>query len=74
MLESIEGRRGMVRFEAAVPAIEGMLGKPTVINNVGSFATVPMIIERGGEFFVTMSRQLAGTIPFELPATPNVQV
>jgi formate dehydrogenase iron-sulfur subunit len=67
MLESIEGRRGMVRFKPPVPAIEGLFGKPTVINNVVSFATVPTIIERGGEFFrdygVGNSR---GTIPFQL--------
>jgi formate dehydrogenase iron-sulfur subunit len=67
MLESIEGRRGMVRFKPPVPAIEGLFGKPTVINNVVSFATVPIIVERGGEFFreygVGKSR---GTMPFQL--------
>ncbi len=67
MLESIEGRRGMVRFKPPVPAIEGLFGKPTVINNVVSFATVPIIIERGGESFrdfgVGNSR---GTMPFQL--------
>jgi formate dehydrogenase iron-sulfur subunit len=67
MLESIEGRRGMVRFKPPVPAIEGLFGKPTVINNVVSFATVPIIIERGGEFFrdygVGNSR---GTMPLQL--------
>src|SRR5579862_5632807 len=40
MLESIEGRRGMVRFKPPVPAIEGLFGKPTVINNVVSFAKI----------------------------------
>jgi formate dehydrogenase iron-sulfur subunit len=67
MLESIEGRRGMVRFKPPVPAIEGLFGKPTVINNVVSFATVPIIIERGGESFrdfgVGNSR---GTMPLQL--------
>jgi len=67
MLESIEGRRGMVRFKPPVPALEGLFGKPTVINNVVSFATVPVIIERGAEFFrqygVGDSR---GTMPFQL--------
>jgi formate dehydrogenase iron-sulfur subunit len=67
MLESIEGRRGMVRFKPPVPALEGLFGKPTVINNVVSFATVPIIIERGAEFFrefgVGNSR---GTMPFQL--------
>jgi formate dehydrogenase iron-sulfur subunit len=67
MLESIEGRRGMVRFKPPIPAIEGLFGKPTLINNVVSFATVPIIIERGAEFFrgygASNSR---GTIPFQL--------
>src|SRR5271155_5575502 len=67
MLESIEGRRGMVRFKPPIPALEGLFGKPTLINNVVSFATVPIIVERGGEFFrdhgVGNSR---GTIPFQL--------
>jgi formate dehydrogenase iron-sulfur subunit len=67
MLESIEGRRGMVRFKPPIPAIEGLFGKPTLINNVVSFATVPIIVERGGEFFrehgVGNSR---GTMPFQL--------
>ncbi len=67
MLESIEGRRGMVRFKPPVPAIEGLFGKPTVINNVVSFATVPIIIDRGAEVFrdygVGNSR---GTMPFQL--------
>ena len=67
MLESIEGRRGMVRFKPPFPALEGLFGKPTVINNVVSFATVPIIIERGAEVFrswgVGNSR---GTMPFQL--------
>ena len=67
MLESIEGRRGMVRFKPPIPALEGLFGKPTLINNVVSFATVPIIIERGAKFFrdfgVGNSR---GTIPFQL--------
>ena len=67
MLERIEGRRGMVRYKPPVPAIEGLFGKPTLINNVVSFATVPIIVERGAEFFrdygVGNSR---GTMPFQL--------
>src|SRR5271156_2454707 len=72
MLESIEGRRGMVRFKPPIPALEGLFGKPTLINNVVSFATVPIIVERGGEFFrdygVGNSR---GTIPFQLAGTAS---
>jgi formate dehydrogenase iron-sulfur subunit len=67
MLESLEGKRGMVRFKPPLPAIEGLFGKPTIINNVISLATVPLIIERGGDFYheygVGRSR---GTIPMQL--------
>src|SRR5271154_4245671 len=67
MLESIEGRRGMVRFKPPIPAMGGLFGKPTVINNVVSFATVPIIIERGGEFFRDYGAgNSRGTIPFQL--------
>ena len=67
MLESIEGRRGMVRVRPPVPALEGLLGKPTVINNVVSFATVPLIIERGAEFFRSLGAgNSRGTMPFQL--------
>jgi len=67
MLESIEGRRGMVRFKPPVPAIEGLFGKPTVINNVVSFATVPIIIERGADVFRDYGvGNSSGTMPFQL--------
>lgn len=67
MLESLEGKRGMVRFKPPLPAIEGLFGRPTIINNVISLATIPVIIERGGDFYhqygVGRSR---GTIPMQL--------
>ncbi|MGA7872901.1 MAG: NADH-quinone oxidoreductase subunit NuoF [Candidatus Binatus sp.] len=67
MLESIEGRRGMVRFKPPVPALEGLFGKPTVINNVVSLATVPIIIERGAECFRDYGTgNSRGTMPFQL--------
>ncbi len=67
MLESIEGRRGMVRAKPPVPALEGLFGKPTVINNVVSFATVPIIIERGADFFRSLGAgNSRGTMPFQL--------
>src|SRR5262249_33860449 len=50
MLDSLEGKRGLVRYKPPLPAIEGLLGKPTVINNVLSLASVPIIIARGGPF------------------------
>ncbi len=67
MLESIEGRRGMVRFKPPIPALEGLFGKPTLINNVVSLATVPIIIARGAEFFHDYGAgNSRGTIPFQL--------
>jgi formate dehydrogenase iron-sulfur subunit len=71
MLESIEGKRGIVRYKPPIPAIEGLFGKPTIINNVMSFAAVPIIIAKGGEFYKnygvgrsrgTLAFQLAGNI------------
>src|SRR5271157_1409832 len=67
MLESIEGRRGMVRFKPPIPALEGLFGKPTLINNVVSFATVPIVVERGGKFFREYGTgNSRGTMPFQL--------
>ncbi|MES2553666.1 MAG: formate dehydrogenase, partial [Pseudomonadota bacterium] len=51
LLESLEGKRGIVRFKPPLPAIEGLFGKPTVVNNVISFATVPIVLDKGGEFY-----------------------
>ncbi|MET0639499.1 MAG: NADH-quinone oxidoreductase subunit NuoF [Hyphomicrobium sp.] len=71
MLESIEGKRGIVRYKPPIPAIEGLFGKPTIINNVMSFAAVPIIIAKGGEFYKnygvgrsrgTLAFQIAGNI------------
>lgn len=67
MLESIEGKRGMVRFKPPLPAIAGLFGKPTVINNVLSLATVPVILEKGAAFYrdFGMGRS-RGTLPIQL--------
>ena len=67
MLESIEGKRGMVRFKPPLPAIAGLFGKPTVINNVLSLATVPVILEKGAAFYrdYGMGRS-RGTLPIQL--------
>ncbi|MGA8567491.1 MAG: hypothetical protein WB580_06830 [Candidatus Binataceae bacterium] len=51
MLESLEGKRGMVRYKPPVPAIAGLFGQPTIVNNVVSLATVPVILERGAAFY-----------------------
>ena len=51
LLESLEGKRGQVRFKPPLPALAGLFGKPTVINNVITFASVPIILERGAPFY-----------------------
>jgi formate dehydrogenase iron-sulfur subunit len=67
MLESLEGRRGEVRVRPPLPAIKGLFGKPTIVNNVISLATVPIILDKGAayyrEFGVGKSR---GTLPIQL--------
>ena len=70
MLESLEGKRGMVRFKPPVPAISGLFGRPTMINNVVTLASVPVILERGGNFYKDfgMGRH-AALSRFNLPAT-----
>ncbi len=67
MLESLEGRRGIVRAKPPLPAIEGLFGQPTVINNVITFASVPLILARGAAFYrdYGMGRS-RGTLPFQL--------
>ncbi|MSO43417.1 MAG: formate dehydrogenase beta subunit [Candidatus Planktophila sp.] len=71
MLESIEGKRGVVRAKPPLPAIEGLFGQPTVINNVLTLSTVPMILAQGahaykargvGRSLGTQVFQLAGNI------------
>ncbi len=47
LLNSLEGKRGVVRAKPPLPALEGFLGRPTVVNNVISLATVPVIFEQG---------------------------
>ncbi len=72
MLESLEGKRGIVRAKPPLPAISGLFGKPTVINNVISLASVPIIFSKGArhycEFGLGKSR---GTLPIQL--TGNIK-
>ena len=71
LLDSLEGKRGQVRAKPPLPAIQGLFGKPTVINNVLSFAAVPTILAKGASYYQefglgrsrgTMPIQLAGNI------------
>ncbi|MEY3743791.1 MAG: hypothetical protein RLZZ541_846 [Pseudomonadota bacterium] len=67
LLESLEGKRGVVRFKPPLPAIEGLFGKPTVVNNVISLATVPIILDKGAQYYADygMGRS-RGTLPIQL--------
>ena len=49
LLESLEGKRGMVRAKPPLPAIEGLFGKPTVVNNVLTLGAVASILEQGSK-------------------------
>jgi len=73
LLESLEGRRGIVRAKPPLPAHKGLFGKPTVINNVLSFAAIPFILAGGAKAYAdfgmgrsrgTMPIQLAGNIRY----------
>jgi formate dehydrogenase iron-sulfur subunit len=67
MLESIEGKRGEVRPKPPLPAIKGLFGKPSVINNVISLATVPIILAQGAEHYKSYGQgRSLGTLPFQL--------
>ena len=67
LLNSLEGKRGVVRAKPPLPALEGFLGKPTVVNNVISLATVPVILERGAAFYKDFGiGRSRGTIPLQI--------
>lgn len=67
MLESLEGRRGIVRAKPPLPAMKGLFGKPTVINNVLTFAAVPTILAKGPQFYADLGMDRSrGTLPFQL--------
>ena len=67
LMESIEGKRGIVRSKPPLPAISGLFGQPTVINNVITLASVPDILAQGAAFYhgLGMGRS-RGTLPFQL--------
>ena len=67
LLNSLEGKRGVVRAKPPLPALEGFMGCPTVVNNVISLATVPVILERGPEFYAGFGLgRSRGTIPLQI--------
>ena len=67
LLDSLEGKRGQVRAKPPLPAHQGLFGRPTVINNVLSFASVPIIMDKGAAFYrdFGMGRS-RGTMPIQL--------
>ena len=67
LLNSLEGKRGIVRAKPPLPALQGFLGCPTVVNNVISLASIPVILDRGAAFYrdFGMGRS-RGTIPIQI--------
>jgi len=67
MLESLEGKKGIVRYKPPLPAIEGLFGKPTVVNNVVTLASVPNIVRLGAERYASLGvGRSKGTLAFQL--------
>jgi formate dehydrogenase iron-sulfur subunit len=67
LLESLESKRGQVRFKPPLPAIQGLFGKPTVINNVITLASVPIILDKGADHYQNFGMgRSRGTLPIQL--------
>jgi formate dehydrogenase iron-sulfur subunit len=67
LLESLEGRRGVVRAKPPYPAASGLYGRPTIVSNVLTFATVPSILARGGDWYASMGTERSkGTIALQI--------
>ena len=67
LLESLEGERGQPRPRPPFPAVSGLYGSPTLINNVQTIATVPLIAEHGGEWYAKIGPEPSpGTVVFSL--------
>ncbi len=67
LLNSLEGKRGIVRAKPPLPALQGLFGLPTVVNNVLSLASVPVIMDRGAAFYRDFGTgRSRGTMPIQL--------
>ena len=67
LLDSIEGKRGQVRAKPPLPVHVGLFGKPTIINNVLTFAAAPTILAKGGAFYQSFGMgRSRGTMPIQL--------
>ncbi len=67
LLNSLEGKRGEVRAKPPLPALKGLFGKPTVVNNVLTLAAIPWILQHGGEAYAAFGMgRSRGTMPVQL--------
>lgn len=67
LLNSLEGKRGVVRAKPPLPALQGLFGKPTVVNNVISLSSVPIIFAEGADYYASFGMgRSRGTMPFQL--------
>ncbi len=67
LLDSLEGKRGQVRFKPPLPAIQGLFASPTVVNNVITFASVPIVLARGATYYRDFGTgRSRGTLPVQL--------
>ncbi|MGA9422601.1 MAG: NADH-ubiquinone oxidoreductase-F iron-sulfur binding region domain-containing protein, partial [Rhodanobacteraceae bacterium] len=67
LLDSLEGKRGQVRAKPPLPAIRGLFGQPTLVNNVVTLASVPIVLDRGAAFYRDFgSGRSRGTLPIQL--------
>lgn len=72
LIESIEGKRGEPRFKPPFPPVIGLWGKPTIVNNVETFANVPVIVEKGGDWYAAIGdKTYPGTKVFTLTGDVN---
>jgi formate dehydrogenase iron-sulfur subunit len=72
LLNSLEGKRPVVRAKPPLPALEGLFGRPTVVNNVITLASVPVVLARGAEVYAGLGLgRSRGTIPLQIAG--NVQ-
>jgi NADH-quinone oxidoreductase subunit F len=56
LIESLEGKKGMPRFKPPFPAAKGLYGRPSTVNNVETFASVPVILQNGAEWFLKLGK------------------
>lgn len=56
LMESLEGKKGFPRFKPPFPAVRGLYGRPTTINNTETYASVPVILEKGADWFLGLGK------------------